>query len=97
MAHRMLRSAAMKHTAERARSTRFGRYGAQLRTRTHRYHLGIARLRRRRGACRRSTLLALVQEVQRRTRTDAEVVRVVRRLVNSGAVILTGNFAGHRL
>jgi hypothetical protein len=86
----------MNHAAERTRPTRFGRYGAQLRTRTHRCHTGIARLRRRRGTCRRSTLLALVQEVQRRTRSDAEVVRAVRRLVNSGAVILTGNFAGHR-
>ncbi|MDX2166240.1 MAG: hypothetical protein SF182_04230 [Deltaproteobacteria bacterium] len=46
-------------------------------------------------APRGSTLLALVQEVQRRVSNDAEVVRVVRWLVNSGTVVLTGNFAGH--
>jgi hypothetical protein len=39
-------------------------------------------------------LLALVQEVQRRASSDTEVVRIVRRLVNSGAVVLTGSFAG---
>jgi hypothetical protein len=39
-------------------------------------------------------LLALVQEVQRRASSDAEVVRIVRGLVNSGAVVLTGSFAG---
>jgi hypothetical protein len=42
----------------------------------------------------RSTLLQLVQEVQKRVRNDAEVVRIVRWLVNSGAVMLTGTFAG---
>ena len=41
-----------------------------------------------------STLLQLVQEVQKRVRNDAEVVRIVRWLVNSGAVVLTGTFAG---
>lgn len=45
---------------------------------------------------RGSTLLALVQDLQRRTRSDAEVVRRVRSLVNTGAVVLTGNFAGQR-
>jgi len=49
-----------------------------------------------RGGRRGSTLLALVQEVQARFENDADVVRVVRRLVNSGAVVLTGNFAGAR-
>lgn len=43
-----------------------------------------------------STLLMLVQEVQKRVRNDAEVVRIIRWLVNSGAVVLTGNFAGRR-
>jgi len=43
---------------------------------------------------RESTLLQLVQEVQKRVRNDAEVVRIIRWLVNSGAVMLTGNFAG---
>lgn len=41
-----------------------------------------------------STLLQLVHEVQKRVRNDAEVVRIVRWLVNSGAVVLTGTFAG---
>jgi hypothetical protein len=41
-------------------------------------------------------LLALVQDLQRRTCSDAEVVRRVRSLVNTGAVVLTGNFAGQR-
>lgn len=50
----------------------------------------------RRGG-RGSTLLALVQDVQRRCENDADVVRVVRRLVNSGRVVLTGNFAGQRI
>ena len=45
---------------------------------------------------RRTTLLELVQDLQRRTSSEAELVRRVRRLVNSGAVLLTGNFAGQR-
>jgi hypothetical protein len=45
-------------------------------------------------APRGSTLLALVQEVQRCVSNDAEVIRVVRWLVNSGTVVLTGSFAG---
>jgi hypothetical protein len=49
--------------------------------------------RLRRGA----TLLDLVQAVQRQVGTDAEVVAVVRWLVNSGAVVLTGTFAGQRI
>jgi hypothetical protein len=61
---------------------------------------GALRLRWRQ-ACRaepfdtdRSTLLQLVHEVQKRVRNDADVVRIVRWLVNSGAVMLTGTFAG---
>jgi hypothetical protein len=50
-----------------------------------------------RPASRGSTLLALVQEVQRRTRNDAEVVRIVRRMVNTGAIVLTGTFAGRTI
>ena len=46
------------------------------------------------SAPRGSTLLALVQEVQQRVSNDAEVVRVIRWLVNSGTVVLTGSFAG---
>ena len=45
---------------------------------------------------RRTTLLELVQDLQRRTRSEAELMRRVRRLVNNGAVVLTGNFAGQR-
>ena len=45
---------------------------------------------------RRTTLLELVQDLQRRTSSEAALVRRVRRLVNSGAVVLTGNFAGQR-
>ena len=45
---------------------------------------------------RGSTLLALVQEVQRHFENDADVVRAIRYMVNSGAVVLTGNFAGAR-
>lgn len=44
----------------------------------------------------KTTLLELVQDLQRRTRSEAALVRRVRRLVNSGAVVLTGNFAGER-
>lgn len=43
---------------------------------------------------RGATLLNLVQEVQREFANDADVVRVIRFLVNSGAVVLTGSFAG---
>jgi len=46
---------------------------------------------------RRSTMLALVQEVQRRAHSDAEVVRVVRWLVNHHVVVLSGSFAGQRI
>jgi hypothetical protein len=61
---------------------------------------GAVRIRWRHGArgeaheTSESTLLMLVQEVQKRVRNDAEVVRIVRWLVNSGAVMLTGTFAG---
>jgi hypothetical protein len=37
-----------------------------------------------------------VQEVQKRYRNDADVVRAIRRLVNSGSLVLSGTFAGHR-
>ena len=46
------------------------------------------------AAPRGSTLLSLVQEVQQRVNSDVEVVRIVRWLVNSGTVVLTGSFAG---
>ena len=77
-------------------------------SRTRRLHVRRRRaLLRRRGtvharwsppargsAPRRSTLLALVLELQQRISDDAEVVRIVRWLVNSGRVVLIGSFAG---
>jgi hypothetical protein len=39
-------------------------------------------------------LLALVHEVTRQVENDADVVRIIRWMVNSGAVVLTGTFAG---
>ena len=46
---------------------------------------------------RRTTLLDLIQVVQQYVASDAEVIAIVTLLVNSGAVILAGNFAGMRL
>jgi hypothetical protein len=43
-----------------------------------------------------STLLDLVQIVQRQARSEAEVVEVVTDLIKSGRVRLRGNFAGSR-
>ena len=45
---------------------------------------------------RRSTLLDLLAIVNERTPDDAAAVRRVVALVNSGRVILTGNFRGAR-
>ena len=45
----------------------------------------------------RSTLLSLVQSLQELTNFEDEVVESARELVNSGRVILTGNFKGCRL
>ena len=45
----------------------------------------------------RTTLLALVQAVQRYTDTDEEAVAIITRLVNSRRVVLCGNFAGQRI
>src|SRR5262249_56414585 len=44
-----------------------------------------------------STLLALVQEVQRHVENDADVVRIIRWMVNTGVVVLTGTFAGRAI
>ena len=41
-------------------------------------------------------MLALVHEIQERVENDADVVRLVRWMVNHRAVVLTGNFAGER-
>lgn len=69
------------------------------RSRAKAYRTGY-RVARRRGSHRPhgrgSTLLALVQEVQRVVENDADVVRLVRWMVNSGLVVLTGNFAAQR-
>lgn len=46
---------------------------------------------------RHITLLELVQTVQDFCRTDVEVVAVVTHLVNSGRVVLSGNFAHSRI
>ena len=46
---------------------------------------------------RRMTLLELVQVVQRRTKTEEELVAMVTMLVNGGRVTLCGNFASCRL
>lgn len=90
----MLNDQCMKQTATKTRRQRVRRRRATVHRR------GALRIHWRR-ACRaeplatdESTLLQLVQEVQKRVRNDAEVVRIVRWLVNSGAVMLTGTFAG---
>jgi hypothetical protein len=46
---------------------------------------------------RASTLLDLVQTIQQQVATETEVVAIVSWLVNTGAVVLTGNFAGRRI
>ena len=45
---------------------------------------------------RRVTLLQLIHAVQQHARSDDEVVAVVAHLVNTGQVVLRGNFAGCR-
>jgi hypothetical protein len=42
----------------------------------------------------RTTLLELVKAIQDVAQSDTEVVAVIRHLVNSRRVVLTGNFAG---
>lgn len=44
-----------------------------------------------------STLLELVQIVQRQCRSEREVAKLITRLVNSGRVVLTGSFVGERI
>ena len=46
---------------------------------------------------RRTTLLELVQAVQDNCGSDTEVISVIMHLVNSGRVVLRGNFAGQRI
>jgi hypothetical protein len=49
------------------------------------------------SAPRFSTLLALVQSLQDVADSEDDVVETAASLVNSGRVVLTGNFAGCRL
>jgi hypothetical protein len=77
----------MSHAAVKARTKRRRRPG-------HSHRRGARYARSASSAPRGSTLLALVVEVQQRVENDAEVVRIIRWLVNSGAVVLTGSFAG---
>ncbi|HSQ00741.1 MAG TPA: hypothetical protein VL049_26250 [Candidatus Dormibacteraeota bacterium] len=91
----MLNDQTMKQPATKVRQLRTRR-----RRTTTRHRHGPLRFRWRHASrsarlpADESTLLQLVQEVQKRVRNDAEVVRIVRWLVNSGAVVLTGTFAG---
>jgi hypothetical protein len=72
--------------------------GGRRRARAYRTHYRVARrYGSRRPNGRGSTLLDLVQQVQRVVENDADVVRLVRWMVNSGLVVLTGNFAGSRI
>jgi hypothetical protein len=68
-----------------------GRYRHRRRS-VERTARGGARFVRRVG--HGSTLLTLVNEVQRHVENDADVVRIIRWMVNTGAVVLTGTFAG---
>jgi hypothetical protein len=49
---------------------------------------------RRSRLARGSTLLALVWDLQQQVENDADVVRIIRWMLNTGAVVLTGTFAG---
>jgi len=71
--------------------------GGRRRARAYRTYRVARRYGSRRPNGRGSTLLDLVQQVQRVVENDADVVRLVRWMVNSGLVVLTGNFAGSRI
>jgi hypothetical protein len=43
-----------------------------------------------------SALLALVREIQKRVENDADVVRLMRWMVNSGAIAVAAPLAGQR-
>ena len=51
----------------------------------------------KRSTIKRSTLLALIEEFQGAAGTDQEIVAAITDLVNSGRVVLSGNFAGQRV
>lgn len=71
----------------------------QQRSRYQRRRLEPPALQRARVATyrRHTTMLDLIQVVQQHVATDAEVVAIVTVLVNTGAVVLAGNFAGMRI
>ena len=46
---------------------------------------------------RRTTLLELVRAVQDTCRSDAEVIAVITHMVNTGRVVLRGNFARQQI
>lgn len=100
LAHDMHTTDSMKQVAVMDRRQTMGRAttGGRRRARAYRTHYGVARrFGSKRPSRRGSTLLDLVQQVQRVVENDADVVRLVRWLVNSGLVVLTGNFAGSRI
>lgn len=51
----------------------------------------------RRRPPRRATLLELVVAVQDSASSDEEVVQVIHHMLESGSVVLSGSFAGHRI
>jgi hypothetical protein len=100
LAHGMHSKPSMKQVAvmDRRQTKRRAVTAGRRRSRAYRKHYGVARrYMARRPAGRGSTLLDLVQQVQRVVENDADVVRLVRWMVNSGLVVLTGNFAGSRI
>jgi len=84
----------MNRAATRTRQQRVRRRRASLRRRGTAHARWRSAAQHPMAAPRGSTLLSLVQEVQQRVNSDVEVVRIVRWLVNSGTVVLTGSFAG---
>lgn len=94
-----MNQAAMRGAGRRSvrRRVRLKRRGRAHHVTHSRFPHGSTSRRGKRRAARRATLLTLVQEVQRRAHSDAEVVRVVRWMVNRGVVVLSGNFAGQRI
>jgi hypothetical protein len=100
LAHGVLCLAGMKQANATERKLERRRETAQRRSRAQAYYLRARYRRLARQAevngRRHATLLALVQEIQKRVENDADVVRLVRWMVNSGAVTLSGNFADQR-
>jgi hypothetical protein len=98
LAHGMHGKESMKQVAVMDRRQTKQVSGGRRRARAYRTHYRVARrFAAKRPSSRGSTLLDLVQQVQRVVENDADVVRLVRWMVNSGLVVLTGNFAGSRI